>query len=133
MVNEADEHAEEDKKRREAVEARNMADSLAYNTEKTLKENEGKVSDEDKKEIEGAIAALRATLEKEDATVEEIRESQSKLETASHKLAQAMYEQAGQAGGGAADSSGGTNGAPRGSAPGDVVDAEFEEVDKDKP
>ena len=130
MVSEADEHAEEDKKRREAVEARNMADSMTYNTEKMLKENEEKVSAEDKKEIEDAIAALRAVLEKEDATVDEIKEAQEKLEAASHKLAKAMYEQASQAGAaGAPESGGGENGAPAD----DVVDAEFEEVDKDKP
>ena len=131
MVSEADEHAEEDKKRRESVEARNMADSMAYSTEKMLKENEEKVSAEDKKEIEDAIAALRAVLAKEDATVEEIKEAQEKLEAASHKLAQAMYEQASQTDGaaeGAPESDSGANGAPAG----DVVDAEFEEVDKDK-
>ncbi len=131
MVADADEHAEEDKKRREAVEARNTADSMAYGTEKMLKENEDKVSAEDKKEIEDAIAALREVLAKEDATVEEIKEAQEKLEAASHKLAQAMYEQASQADGaaeGAPESDSGANGAPAG----DVVDAEFEEVDKDK-
>ncbi len=132
MVADADEHAEEDKKRREAVEARNTADSMAYGTEKMLSENEDKVSAEDKKEIEDAIAALRAVLAKEDATVEEITEAQTKLEAASHKLAQAMYEQASQADGagatGATEAGGGANGA----AAGDVVDAEFEEVDKDK-
>ena len=129
MVADADEHAEEDKKRRESVEARNVADSMAYSTEKMLKENEEKVSAEDKKEIEGAIAALRTVLEKEDAAVDEIKEAQEKLEAASHKLAQAMYEQASQAG--AADAPApedGANGAPTG----DVVDAEFEEVDKGK-
>ena len=132
MVADADEHAEEDKKRRESVEARNTADSMAYGTEKMLKENEEKVSAEDKKEIEDAIAALRAVLAKEDAAVEEITEAQTKLEAASHKLAQAMYEQASQADAagatGAPEAGGGENGAPAG----DVVDAEFEEVDKDK-
>ena len=132
MVADADEHAEEDKKRRESVEARNTADSMAYGTEKMLKENEEKVSAEDKKEIEDAIAALRAVLAKEDAAVEEITEAQTKLEAASHKLAQAMYEQASQAdvagATGAPEAGGGENGAPAG----DVVDAEFEEVDKDK-
>ena len=130
MVAEAGEHAEEDKKRREAVETRNAADSMAYNTEKTLKENEEKVPEEDKKEIEGAIAALRAVLDREDAAAEEIREAQSKLEAASHKLAQVMYEQASQSAG--AGDAGGANGAPESPPGGDVVDAEFEEVDKDK-
>ena len=130
MVAEAGEHAEEDKKRREAVETRNAADSMAYNTEKTLKENEEKVPEEDKKEIEGAIAALRAVLDREDAAAEEIREAQSKLEAASHKLAQVMYEQASQSA--EAGDAGGANGAPESPPGGDVVDAEFEEVDKDK-
>ena len=130
MVAEAGEHAEEDRKRREAVETRNAADSMAYNTEKTLKENEEKVPEEDKKEIEGAIAALRAVLDREDAAAEEIKEAQSKLEAASHKLAQVMYEQANQSA--EAGAAGGANGAPESPPGDDVVDAEFEEVDKDK-
>ncbi len=132
MVSEADEHAEEDKKRREAVETRNAADSMAYNTEKMLKENGEKVPEADRKEIEEAIAALRAVLEKEDAAAEEIAEAQSKLEAASHKLAQAMYEQASQGDGAGGESAGGTDGAPEPPPAGDVVDAEFEEVDKDR-
>jgi len=132
MVSEADEHAEEDKKRREAVETRNAADSMAYNTEKMLKENGEKVPEADRKEIEEAIAALRGVLEKEDAAAEEIAEAQSKLEAASHKLAQAMYEQASQGDGAGGESAGGTDGAPEPPPAGDVVDAEFEEVDKDR-
>ena len=132
MVSEADEHAEEDKKRREAVETRNAADSMAYNTEKMLKENGEKVPEADRKEIEKAIAALRGVLEKEDAAAEEIAEAQSKLEAASHKLAQAMYEQASQGDGAGGESAGGTDGAPEPPPAGDVVDAEFEEVDKDR-
>ncbi len=132
MVSEADEHAEEDKKRREAVETRNAADSMAYNTEKMLKENGEKVPEADRKEIEEAIVALRAVLEKEDAAAEEIAEAQSKLEAASHKLAQAMYEQASQGDGTGGESAGGTDGAPEPPPAGDVVDAEFEEVDKDR-
>ena len=132
MVSEADEHAEEDKKRREAVETRNAADSMAYNTEKMLKENGEKVPEADRKEIEEAIASLRGVLEKEDAAAEEIAEAQSKLEAASHKLAQAMYEQASQGDGAGGESAGGTDGAPEPPPAGDVVDAEFEEVDKDR-
>ena len=130
MVAEAGEHAEEDRKRREDVETRNAADSMAYNTEKTLKENEEKVPEEDKKEIEAAIAALRAVLDREDAAAEEIKEAQSKLEAASHKLAQVMYEQANQSA--ETGAAGGANGAPEPPPGDDVVDAEFEEVDKDK-
>ncbi len=134
MVSEAEEHAEEDKKSRELVEARNQADSLAYSTEKMLKENEDKVPAEDKTAIEEAVAEVKKALENSDASLEEINEAKSKLEAASHKLAEAMYQQAGAQGAPAADAaSGGDNGggadAP---AEGDVVDAEFEEVDKEK-
>ena len=134
MVNEAEEHAEEDKKSRELVEARNQADSLAYSTEKMLKDNEDKVPAEDKTAIEEAVAEVKKALENSDASLEEINEAKSKLEAASHKLAEAMYQQAGAQGAPAADAaSGGDNGggadAP---AEGDVVDAEFEEVDKEK-
>ncbi|MDA1000827.1 MAG: molecular chaperone DnaK [bacterium] len=135
MVTDAKEHAEEDKKRREKVEVRNQADSLAYSTEKTLKENEDKVSEEAKKEIEEAIAGLRSVLANDDFDLDELKAAQGRLETASHKLAQTMYEQAqqsGAAGGAAADAGDGENGQDTASANGDVVDAEFEEVDKEK-
>ena len=95
MVNEAEDHAEEDKKSRELVEARNQADSLAYSTEKMLKENEDKVPAEDKTAIEEAVAEVKKVLENSEATLEEINEAKSKLEAASHKLAEAMYQQAG--------------------------------------
>ncbi|MEE9257406.1 MAG: Hsp70 family protein, partial [bacterium] len=138
MVNEAEEHAEEDKKSRELVEARNQADSLAYSTEKMLKENEDKVPAEDKTAIEEAVAEVKKALENSDASLEEINEAKSKLEAASHKLAEVMYQQAGAQGAPAADaaagaeSPGGNGGGADAPAEGDVVDAEFEEVDKEK-
>ncbi|MDP7503464.1 MAG: Hsp70 family protein, partial [Nitrospinota bacterium] len=135
MVNEAEVHAEEDKKNRELVETRNQADGLAYSTDKMLKENEDKVSEDDKKAIEEAIAEVRKALENADAGLEEINEAKGKLETASHKLAEVMYQQASEgaeAPGGDAPPENGS-GAPEGeAAEGEVVDAEFEEVDKDK-
>ncbi|MEE9274787.1 MAG: Hsp70 family protein, partial [bacterium] len=137
MVDEAEEHAEDDKKRRELIEARNQADSLAYGTEKTLKENEDKVSAEDKTEIEEAIAGVRKALESDDAELEQINEAKAKLESVSHKLAQAMYEGASQGNG--AEAASGAPGAgadaeseTKAADDGNVVDAEFEEVDKDK-
>jgi molecular chaperone DnaK len=138
MVSEADEHSEEDKKNRELVEARNQADSIAYSTEKLLKENEDKVPEEDKISIKEAIVEVRNVLDDTDASVEQINEAKDKLETASYKMAEAIYKQAGEAGeageasGAAAPGNG--DGAPGdgASADGEVVDAEFEEVDKDK-
>jgi len=132
MVRDAEEHAEEDKKRRDLVEARNQADTLAYSTEKILKEHEAKVSEAEKKEIQESIAEVRKALEKQDATVEEITQARGRLEAASHKLAQAMYQQAGAKGDGGAAQAPRPDGAARPAAEGDVVDAEFEEVDKEK-
>ena len=135
MVSDADEHADEDKKNRALVEARNQADSIAYSTEKLLKENEDKVPEEDKNSIKEAIVEVRKVLEDIDATVEQINEAKDKLETASHKMAEVIYKQAaepGEASDAAAPDNG--DGEPDGgaSADGEVVDAEFEEVDKDK-
>ncbi|MBT3351491.1 MAG: molecular chaperone DnaK [Nitrospinaceae bacterium] len=134
MVSDAEEHADEDKKNREIIEARNQADSMAYSTEKMLKENEDKISEEDKTSIEEAIAGVKAVLENVEATKEEIEEASAKLEAASHKLAEVMYQQAAEQAGeeGAPTENG--DGAAGGDASeqGDVVDAEFEEVDKDK-
>ena len=135
MVSDAEEHAEEDKKNRELIEARNQADSMAYSTEKMLKENEDKIPEEDKETIEEAIAGVKAVLENVEATKEEIEAARGVLETASHKLAEVMYQQAaegqaaeGQAASGNGDGDAGGDVSDRG----DVVDAEFEEVDKDK-
>ncbi len=134
MVKDAEENAGEDKKRRELVESRNNAESLAYSTEKMLSENNDKVSEEDKKSIEDAIAEVRKVLENQEATAEEIDASKTNLETASHKLSQAMYEDASkQASADSGDpSSNKQNNEETGSDDGDVVDAEFEEVKKDK-
>ena len=137
MVSDAEEHAEEDKKSRERVEARNQADSLAYSTEKMLKENEDKVPADDKTAIEETIAEVRKVLENAEASLDEINEAKGKLETASHKLAEVMYQQAAEqqaSGGGDAPPPGNGDGAPadEASPDSDVVDAEFEEVDKDK-
>ena len=133
-LKDAEENAGEDKKRRELVESRNNAESLAYSTEKMLSESNDKISEEDKKAIEDAIAEVRKVLENQEATIEEIDSSKTNLETASHKLSQAMYEEASkQANADSEDPSANTeNGNKTGGDDGDVVDAEFEEVKKDK-
>ncbi|HLS68399.1 MAG TPA: molecular chaperone DnaK [Kiloniellales bacterium] len=125
MVKEAEAHAEEDKRKRELVEARNQADSLLHTTEKTLSDLGDKVSPSDKSEVESALSELRAVKDGED--LEAIKAKTETLAQASMKLGAAMYEQQGddaaQPGEGAAGSDSTDEG---------VVDADFEEVDDDK-
>ncbi|MDR2033786.1 MAG: molecular chaperone DnaK [Helicobacteraceae bacterium] len=121
MVKEAEAHKEEDKRRKELVEARNQADSLIYQTEKTLKENEAAISAEDKGKIETAIANLKETLGKDGASKEEIEAKLKALTEASHKLAEAMYKK--QSTEQSGDASGNQGGKPKQD---DVIDAEVE-------
>jgi molecular chaperone DnaK len=121
MVGEAEQHAAEDKKRRELVEARNQADALIYTTEKELKENEGRISQADRDAVEQAIAALRSAISGEDAAV--IGRRTQELAQAAARLAAAAQ----QAGPGPGSGSGGDR--DRSSGPDEgVVDAEFEEA-----
>ncbi len=92
MVKEAEQHAEEDKKKREKIEAQNQADNIIYATEKTLKEHGDKVGEADKKNIQKAIEELKKT--KDTGSVEEIRDKIKKLSEVSQKLGQAVYEEA---------------------------------------
>jgi molecular chaperone DnaK len=139
MMQEAEQHAADDKKRRELVEARNQADTLVYTTEKTLKEYGDKIGESEKASIESAIAAVKEVMDKDD--VEAIREKVTALSEASMKLGEAMYKaqqaSAGAPGGGPEGGpdagAGGAGGAATGEAKDpNVVDAEFEEVDEDK-
>jgi molecular chaperone DnaK len=119
MVKDAEAHAEEDKKRRALVEARNHGEALVHSTEKSLKDYGDKVSEADKSAIETAVTALKSALEGED--VEAIAARTNELAQAAMKLGEAMY-QASQAGGD------GDAGGPKGD---DAVDVDFEEVDDD--
>jgi molecular chaperone DnaK len=134
LVKDAELHADEDKKKRELVEARNHADTLIYTTEKSLKDLGDKVDDETRNNIETASAALKKAMEGDD--VQEIQRLSEELTQASHKVAEAMYKQASEAGAGAAgagpDAAGGAAGADATSADEDVVDADFEEVKEEK-
>jgi molecular chaperone DnaK len=122
MVADAESHAEEDRKFRELVDARNQGDSLIHAAEKTLKELGEKASAEERMAVENAISDLKKALEGDDK--EAIEKKTAALGEASGSLAQKLYaEQAAQ---GAESAEGET-----GSADDDVVDAEFEEVDKD--
>ncbi len=130
MVKDAESHAAEDKKKREAIEARNQADSMIYSTEKSLKDVGDKVDAVEKGNIENKIADLKKVMDSDDAEV--IKKATDELAQSAHKLAEAMYAQAQQAPG--ADSCGGDCGGHQeaGAKPKDekVVDADFEEVKK---
>jgi molecular chaperone DnaK len=126
MVNEAEAHAEEDKAKQEAVELKNRADTLIYSTEKTLKEHREKVGEADAKNIEDAVAQLKTAVESDDKAA--IEQGIEQLTTASHKLAEIMYQQASTEGQAAPGPEAGA-GAP---AEEDVIDAEFEDMDEKK-
>jgi len=124
MVKDAEANAEADKKRREAVEAKNQGEALMHSTEKSLKDYGDKVSADDKKAIEDAIAALKTSLEGDDA--EDIKAKTQSLAEVSMKLGQAMYEAA-QASEGGEEAT-----ASESKSDDDVVDADYEEIDDDK-
>ena len=135
MVKDAEMHADEDKKKRELIDTRNSAEALIDQTEKTLKEHGDKVDEETKKSIESAVEALKQS--KDSSNIDEIKQKVEALSQASHKLAEVMYQQASQDGQGAAEAQG--TDAEGGSASDagakddeDVVDADFEEVKKEK-
>ncbi|HQY57795.1 MAG: molecular chaperone DnaK [Nitrospira sp.] len=133
LVKDAQSHTEDDKKRRRVAEARNQADSLLYSTEKNLTEHGDKIGEDDKTKITEAIAGLRKAMEGDDPAA--IETATQTLTTASHKLAEEMYKkasaEAGAAPGADASASSGDGGA-QAKTDEKVVDAEFEEVDKDK-
>jgi molecular chaperone DnaK len=126
MVKDAESHAEEDKKRRQLVEARNQGEALIHSSEKALAEHGSKVAEADKAAIETAIAELKTALEGEDK--ETIDAKAQALAQASMKLGEAMYQASQE--GEAASSAGGETGQAEGGE--DVVDAEFEEVPEDE-
>jgi molecular chaperone DnaK len=131
MVKDAEAHAAEDKAKREAIEARNQADSMIYSTEKSLKEVGDKVDAVDKGNIENKITDLKKVMDGEDA--EAIKKATDELAQAAHKLAEAMYAKAQTEAG--AEGGGTEAGQQAGEAkPKDdkVVDADFEEVQDDK-
>ncbi|MGI9489835.1 MAG: molecular chaperone DnaK [Geminicoccaceae bacterium] len=132
MVQEAEENAEEDKKRKELIEARNQADSLIYSTEKSLGEFGEKIDAGEKASIEQAVTDLRGVLDGED--LEDLKAKTDALAQASMKLGEAMYKEQAETEAAAGDADGGSpsdDGAASSSAE-DVVDADFEEVDDDK-
>jgi molecular chaperone DnaK len=129
LVRDAQTHTEEDKKRRKAAEAKNQADNLLYQTEKNLKEHGDKIPADDRTKIEEAVTALKKAMEGNDPDA--IESATQTLTTASHKLAEEMYKKASASAGPGTGATGGES--PNGAKTDEkVVDAEFEEVDKDK-
>jgi len=128
MVRDAEQYAEEDRRRREAVESRNQAESLVYQTEKFLQENEDKVPDDVKTEVKDGVAELKKALEGDDA--EAIKAASEKLAQSSQKMGAAMYANA-QAAGGSTDGATSEDATSSSNNDDDVVDAEI--VDEDRP
>ncbi len=96
MIADAEAHANEDRERREEAEARNSADSLLYQTEKMVRENEDKITDDEKADVEEKIASLKEALEGEETNLDAIKEAAENLNTASQGFAQRLYETAAQ-------------------------------------
>jgi molecular chaperone DnaK len=133
MVKDAEVHAAEDKKRKELVEAKNHAESMIHQTQKSLNELGAKVSEADKSTIEATIADLKTAMEGSD--IEAIKSKTNALAQSAMKLGEAMYkaQEAGSAGGDGADPSGANGSGQKSSSEDDVVDADFTEVrDDDK-
>ena len=129
LVKDAENHAEEDKHKKELADARNTADALIYSTEKTLNESGDTVDSGLKAEVEQTIASLKRELEGENSA--EIKRLTEALTQASHQLAASMYQQASAGGQSHGPHSGGAPGPSAGSPPNtdeEVVDAEYEEV-----
>ncbi|MEJ1107063.1 MULTISPECIES: molecular chaperone DnaK [unclassified Kribbella] len=127
MVRDAEQYAEEDRKRREAVESRNQAEGLVYQTEKFLQENEDKIPDDVKTEVKDGVAELKKALEGDDADA--IKAASEKLAQSSQKMGAAMYANAQAAGG--SEESASSDSDSSSSNDDDVVDAEI--VDEDRP
>lgn len=121
MVKDAEQYAEEDRQRREAVDVRNQGDSLVHTTEKFLAENGDKVGDDLKAEVQADVDALKETLNGEDT--EAIKAATGKLAESSQKLGTALYEAA------AAEAASAPSGDADGGNDDDVVDAEIVEDD----
>jgi molecular chaperone DnaK len=132
MVTDAESHADEDKRQRELVEARNGGESAAYQATKQLKDLGEQVDEASKKEIEEAVTAVNEAVKGED--VEAINAATERLQTAFHKVSEAMYQRAQEeqaaAAGEPGDDATSSNGAAAGASDEEVVDAEV--VDESK-
>ena len=133
MAKDAESHASDDRKKKEEIESRNRADAMVYNIEKMLKEHRDKVSAADAKAVEDALDETKKAMQ--EGGIDKINQATSKLETASHKLAEAMYKSASQTpppSGGQQGSTDGAQGAQGDKPKDNVVDAEFVDVEDKK-
>jgi len=137
MVKDAQEHEAEDKKRREAIEARNQLESLSFQVQKHFDENKDKIAEGDRGELEAALKDAKDTLEanREPKEPDALKSAFERLQKASHKMAEALYKSASASGGG--DGAGGGSGAPgegggggESGAKDDVIDAEYTDAPK---
>jgi molecular chaperone DnaK len=129
MAKDAEAHSAEDRKQKDTIDARNRADAMVYNVEKTLKEHRSKIGEAEAKEIEDAIADTKKVLNENDAAA--INAATDRLTSASHKLAEAMYKSSTQQGPGQPPPPSDDGGKP-GDGKDNVVDAEFVDVDDKK-
>jgi len=134
MARDAESHSSDDRKKKEEIESRNRADAMVYNIEKMLKEHRDKVGADDAKAVEEALADTKKAMQ--EGGIDRINQATSKLETASHKLAEAMYKASSQPGGtppqGGPGAGGNGAGAGEPKPKDNVVDAEFVDVDDKK-
>jgi len=137
MMKDAESHSAEDEKKKASIEARNRLDGLVYSVEKTLSENKDKLDAAAASDIEAAIAEAKTALSGEDTDA--MNSAFEKVQTSSHKLAEVLYSQQGSAGGDAASgeqassaSASGDGGSAAASEEGDVIDAEYVDVEDEK-
>ena len=130
MAKDAESHSGEDRKKKEEIESRNRADAMVYNIEKMLKEHRDKVSAGDAKAVEDALEETKKAMQ--EGGIDRINQATSKLETASHKLAEAMYKSASQSGQPGQPSGDGAKAAGEEKPKDNVVDAEFVDVEDKK-
>jgi molecular chaperone DnaK len=132
MVREAESHAEDDRRKREEIEARNKGDSTVYQIEKALNENRSKLSDTDVKAVEGALADAKKALE--EGGSERITKATDALNQVANKAFESMYRSTGQPGGGGGGGNSGASGSSGGGAKpdGDVIDAEYVDGEEKK-
>ena len=133
MVKDAEAHADEDKKARESIDARNTAESVVYATEKALKDYGDKVSADERAKIEDALKGLKDTLQDQNASAEAIKSQTEKVQQASMELGQKVYESAQQnqqqpGAGAAGPETGSSSSSGNGNDDGPTMDASYEEV-----
>jgi molecular chaperone DnaK len=133
MVRDAESHADDDRRKREEIEARNKADSTVYQVEKALNENRDKVAEADVKAVEAALADTKKAIE--EGNVDRMNKATEALNQASHKVFEAMYRSTGHQPGGAppgADGGGASSSGNSKASDGDVIDAEYVDADEKK-